>query len=98
MTVGEFCEAVAHVGQKYGGSITSWGRSVQHSIAVGGFNGDPHTWWLGADMVYDGGVSPVGSDAYAASLGLHVIHEGTHDHYQPIGWVNHPKEMTHASS
>jgi hypothetical protein len=87
MTIAQFAEAVAQIGQKYQGSITSWGRTVKHSIQVGGFNGDPHTWWLGADMTYDSPPTP-NLDADATKLGLHVIHEGSHDHYQPIGWIN----------
>lgn len=87
MTIGQFAEAIAQIGHKYSGSITSWGRTVKHSIQVGGFNGDPHTWWLGADMVYDGVPTP-NLDTDATALGLHVIHEGTHDHFQPVGWVN----------
>jgi hypothetical protein len=89
MTSAEFATAVAQIGQQYHGSVTSWGRTVKHSIAVGGFNGDPHTWWLGADMVYDT-PPPQTLNAAATALGLHVIHEGTHDHFQPIGWINTP--------
>ena|SRR6266851_2273251 len=99
MTVAEFCTAVAQIGQKYRGSVTSWGRSVKHSIAVGGFDGDPHTWWLGADMIYDN-TPPINNlNDDAARLGLKVIHEGSHDHYQPSGWVNHPhtEATSHAS-
>lgn len=89
MTIPEFAGAVAQIGQKYAGSITSWGRTVKHSVAVGGFASDPHTWWLGADMVYDTPPGPM-LDTDSAALGLRVIHEGTHDHFQPVGWVNKP--------
>jgi hypothetical protein len=91
MDIGEFCDKVSRLGMKYSGSVTSWGRTVQHSVAVGGFASDPHTWWLGADMVYDHGANAA-LDADAAALGLRVIHEKTHDHFQPADWVNkeHP--------
>jgi hypothetical protein len=90
MTVQQFAGAVAQIGQTYAGSITSWGRTVKHSIQVGGFDGDPHTWWLGADMVYDSPPVQASLEADCALVGLHVIHEGSHDHYQPVGWVNAP--------
>ena len=96
MTISEFAEALAIVCQKYGGSVTSWGRTVRHSVAVGGFAGDPHTRWLGADVVYDrpgasGATMPNNPEvvADAATLGLKVIHEESHDHYEPSDWVNH---------
>lgn len=99
MTLEEFCRAIYAVGKKYNGSITSWGRSPAHSLAVGGKANDPHTLWFGADMVYDSG--PNRGDAthqqYTAATphscplcaedGLKVLHEKGHDHYQPMDLV-----------
>jgi len=91
MTIGEFAEALAIIGQRHGGSVTSYGRSRKHTVSVGGFAGDPHELWLGADMVYDQPGAQVATrpnnpdvEADAATLGLKVIHEATHDHFQPI--------------
>lgn len=90
MTISEFCVAVATIGKRYQGSVTSWGRSVKHSTDVGGFNGDPHTWWLGVDMIYDSPPTPQ-LDVDAKTLGLKVLHEKGHDHFQPLGWINRPQ-------
>jgi len=85
VTIGQFAESVADVGQRYGGNITSWGRTDAHSKSVGGFAGDPHTWWVGADMIYDAGWPPmVELSMYAKARGLKVIRETHHDHYQPL--------------
>lgn len=90
MTVPQFCDAVAVLGKKYSGSVTSWGRSEKHSKAVGGFAGDPHTWWLGVDMTYDA-LPPLGVLTEDAKLlGLKVLREGTHDHYQPADFPAGP--------
>src|SRR5262245_23499415 len=86
MTIGQFCEAVAQIGQEYGGSVTSWGRTDLHAKHVGGFPGDPHTWWVGADMIYDTGPPPMAElTLRARALGLKVLREQgkPHDHYQP---------------
>jgi len=91
MTLAQFCESVYIIGKQNAGSVTSWGRSEQHSKAVGGFAGDPHTWWLGADMIYDSGpnlvtegcvLSPRSCPKHSTH-GLKCIHEKGHDHYQP---------------
>jgi hypothetical protein len=88
MTPVEFAAAIIEIGQKYDGSVRSWGRTVAHSIAVGGFASDPHTWWLGCDMTYDSPPVEHNLQADCARLGLRVLHEKSHDHYQPLGWVN----------
>jgi hypothetical protein len=87
VTIGQFAEALAQIGQNYRGSVTSWGRTDQHAKQVGGFAGDPHTWWLGADMIYDTGFPPIVElTLIAKTLGLKVIREqgSPHDHYQPL--------------
>jgi hypothetical protein len=64
-------------------SVTSWGRTAQHSNAVGGFTGDPHTRWLAIDVVYDDPTLPVETRRAAATVrGLQLIVEATHDHLQ----------------
>lgn len=85
MTIGQFAEAVATIGEEYAGNVTSWGRTDAHSKAVGGFPGDPHTWWLGADMIYDNGFPSIAElTLRARALGLKVLREKHHDHYQPL--------------
>lgn len=68
-------------------SVTSWYRTPAHNAAVGGIATSPHSEGFGVDVVYDfpgqgGGVR----DALADELGLELIHEGDHDHIQPLGW------------
>lgn len=89
-TIATFAEAVAEFAQKFGGSCTSWGRSVAHNATVGGVAGSPHTHWLGADLVYDTPFPLADREQAAKDLGLTLIAEATHDHLQPIGWVNTP--------
>jgi hypothetical protein len=91
MTIGTICtfaEAVAEFAQKFGGSCTSWGRTAVHNTSVGGVHGSPHVSWLGADLVYDTPAPLADREAAAHALGLQLIAEATHDHLQPIGWVN----------
>lgn len=93
MTIGAFCEAVAEIGRRHGGSVTSWGRSDTRAKTVGGFAGDPHTWWVGADVVYDNGPPPFDLlRAEALGLGLRLIRETgkPHDHYQPLDMASGP--------
>jgi hypothetical protein len=90
MTIAEFCTAVSALGQKYHGSVTRWGSTNKHTVAVGGFVGDPHTWWLGVDMIYDTGANNLIVDDYAHALGLRVLHEHGHDHYQPADFPAGP--------
>ena len=84
MTVGEFAENVKALVEPHGGSVTSWGRSDAHAKKVGGFAGDPHTWWLGCDVVYDDVVPSIQRITQEAErLGLKLLREPTHDHIQP---------------
>lgn len=86
MTVPEFAVAVVYIRRKYSGWVTSWGRSDQHSVDAGGFAGDPHTWDLGADMLYT--IRPPFDEleATARTHGLRVLRETgkPHDHFQPL--------------
>jgi len=89
MNTAQFAEKIVAIRRKYKGSVTSWGRSDAHAVAVGGFAGDPHTWDLGVDMVYDSGANAA-TDADAHSMGLKVLHEKGHDHYQPADFPAGP--------
>ena len=90
MTVPEFAQAVQTFAAQFGGSCTSWGRTVAHNASVGGVVGSPHTHWLGADLVYDSPSSLALRTDHAKQLGLWLIAEIDHDHLQPLGWVNTP--------
>ena len=73
MNPGDFAAAIIVLGQHFGGSVTSWGRTVKHTVAVGGFDGDPHTWWLGADLVWDQTPDRAALDLAASALGVQVL-------------------------
>lgn len=93
MTLEQFCRAVYTIGRAYDGSVTSWGRTNVRTVKIGGFVGDPHTHWVGVDMVYDGGPPPFDELSHrAAGLGLKVLREdqSPHDHYQPLDMVAGP--------
>lgn len=94
-----FSKHVRELCQQHGGSITSWGRTLDHDHAVQVqahepviIVGGPHTWWNGADVVWDHRPALDLLTADAARRGLHVIRSSTHDHFQPIAWVNAPHE------
>ncbi len=78
---------------EFGGSTTSWGRTVAHNHAVGGVEHSPHVAWVAADVVYDV-IPPLGDmEAAAGKRNLKVIREYTqdtghftHDHFQPLDW------------
>ena len=53
MTTGEFAEAVKAIVAPLGGSVTSFGRSPEHSLAIGSTKTSPHVAWLGMDVIYD---------------------------------------------
>ena len=87
MTVGIFCENVKALVEPHGGSVTSWGRSDKRNQSVGGIPNGPHTWWLGADIVYDDAVPNIlALQSEATRLGLKVIREPGHDHIQPLNF------------
>lgn len=94
MTETEFADAIRILCQRFGGSVTSWGRTVAHNKAVGGVMGSAHTWFLGADVVWDSrppGFTFTVQDA-AYLLGLWTLWEPDHTHFQPLGWKSkeHP--------
>lgn len=93
MTISEFAVAIAKVRRRHRATETSRGRDDAEGI---GLASGPHGWDLGADMVYrvQGVRVPnrPGSEHHprypnscplCAEEGLKVLHERTHDHYQP---------------
>lgn len=99
MTIGEFAEAAARLRREYGASETSGGRTDAHSVEIGGFAGDPHTWDLGRDWKYGSAPNRPGSEEHPRSprscptcskYGLKLIHERSHDHVQPADFPAGP--------
>lgn len=89
MTPVEFASAAMAYCAATGGSVTSWGRTVKHNTKVGGVADSGHVLWIAVDVVYDAnGMPPPGGstarETLAARLGLMLIHEGDHDHVQPL--------------
>ena len=89
MTIAEFAESVARYGMLTGASVTSWGRTTEHNLNVGGVTYSSHRFWLGCDLVYDEPtlLSMTARMETARRLGLRVIIEGDHDHLQPLDWL-----------
>ncbi len=102
MTIADFAAAVVLYATKYGASTTRWGSTDRHSVAVGGWAGDPHTWWLGIDFLYDDGPHRPSSETHPRSphscptcseFDLKIIHEDgahPHDHAQPMDFPPGP--------
>ena len=86
MTPDEFHAKIMLWCAYFEGSVTSYGRTRDHNLAVGGVIGSAHPWWLAADIVYDT-TPPHGERAmFAARHGLLLIVEDDHDHLQPVDW------------
>jgi hypothetical protein len=80
MTPDDFASHVRTYCSRFGGSVTSWGRTAAHNAAVGGVWNSQHLLWLAVDVVYD--TIPditIATDA-ARQLGLVIYREGDHDH------------------
>lgn len=93
MTLGEFRDALETYCHVTGGSVTSYGRSMDRNRSVGGVALSGHRFWLAADVVY--GPSPElmeqapPSDLateIARRVGLRLFRESDHDHLQPEDW------------
>ena len=95
MTPGEFAVAMVAVRRLLKGSVTSAGRTDAHAVAVGGFAGDPHTFDLGADLVYDAPLDLPYVQGVAAMHGLRVLRETgkPHDHFQPADFPAGPTRV-----
>ncbi len=88
MTPAAFADAARAYCARMRGSVSSWGRTPEHNGRVGGALESAHTYWLGADVVYDPWPRPDAAkgQAAAARLGLTLLREGDHDHLQPATW------------
>lgn len=82
MEIGEFARHLHDYCLAYSASVTSWIRTPDHNIRVGGVPNSRHLLGVAADVIYDG--SPPGdqADAMLARRGLQRIREGDHDHIQ----------------
>jgi len=67
-------------------SVTSYGRTGPHNIAVGGVRYSGHLLWLAADVAYDGSPPLEDRVAIARGLGLVVVVEADHDHLEPADY------------
>lgn len=90
MTKPEFDAKVELFLLHFSASLISGRRTVLHSVAVGGFAGDPHAHGFGADMVFDVVPDVAEATAYAAGLELKLLTEHHQNawHVQPNDWVN----------
>lgn len=85
MTRPEFIESVAQLCVEFGGSVTSWIRTMKRNTIVGGHPRSRHMTGFGVDVVLDEESHiPAFRDA-AYQLGLSVLDEGDHLHIQPFG-------------
>lgn len=72
----------------FSASETSGYRTIDHNRDVGGTPGGPHTYGVGADLVYDGNRPGPEADTWLAERGIRRWHEHDHDHLQPANWIN----------
>jgi hypothetical protein len=63
-------------------SVTSWLRSKQHNVSVGGVPDSRHLFGLAVDVVFDRPEDRADFGLMATGLGLQVIDEGDHVHVQ----------------
>ena len=84
MTPLQFADALRAYCMASGSSVTSWGRTPNHNKTVGGVTDSAHLLWIAADVVYDMPGDVPWHDALAARVGLMIVHEGDHDHVQPV--------------
>ena len=66
-------------------SVTSWGRSPAHHVALAGHaDSSQHLEWTAADVVWDPGTEPAPGvlKAAAREMGIEVVPEGDHTHLE----------------
>jgi len=86
MDVVKFALAVMTYAMRTQASVTSWGRTPRRQAELDpSVKFSPHVYWVGADVVYDGGQA-YDYEEIAVRLGLKLIHEADHDHLQPLEW------------
>ena len=81
----DFVKRVLHVRLKWGFSVTSWGRTLGHNMAVKGVAGSLHMMWTGLDVVLDISGKNIDFEKDCSSCGLQAIYEEDHYHLQPSG-------------
>lgn len=86
MTVEEFASSACDYCMAFSGSVTSWGRTVRHNLAVGGVPRSAHLAFLAVDVIYDGSSPGEEADHWLAAHRLRRIPEGDHDHIMPLQW------------
>lgn len=82
----EFCLAAYRYASRVRGSVTSWYRTGDRNMSVGGHLRSLHLQGLAVDVVLDEPLThKIATDArhrLAADLGLKLVIEGDHDHLQ----------------
>ena len=86
MTPLDFAQAVMTYCAWSRGSVTSWGRSPERNVQVGGHVDSSHLLWLGADVGYRPNPTPPKAQAQrrAKRLGMRLVRESDHDHLQAL--------------
>lgn len=85
MTFEEFCGSARAYCTEMEASVTSWGRTKQHNLAVGGAPRSLHLVWKAVDVVYDAPPPALElRQTIARTYGLYVWPEGDHDHIRPM--------------
>jgi len=82
----DFIMAVLLLCVRHSGSVTSWGRTIEHNKLVGGVVNSYHLIWMGCDVVLNNMVQNSQFESDAKHLCLDPILEGDHYHLQPLGW------------
>lgn len=83
MTINQFISLILALRMRFSFSVTSWGRTAAHNMAVGGVLDSFHLLWLGMDVVLDPGEIVAEFIKAAKRLGLQVIPEQDHLHIEP---------------
>lgn len=84
MSVGTFCTIVFTLCKIYGGSVTSWARSVAHNKAVGGVANSKHLEGLALDVVLDLAENQTPFIAACRSMKLRAFWDKDHIHVEAL--------------
>lgn len=85
MTFNDFTITILTLKAEFNFSITSWLRSKQRNIKVGGNVESFHLCGLGIDCVVDNSADKGPFIKRARRLGLDAVDEGDHIHLEPAG-------------
>lgn len=77
-----FCVLIRDVCRLHRVSVISWWRSEKHNADVGGIEGSRHLEGIGCDAVPDPGEDRAAVIDTARTLGLQVVDEGDHLHFE----------------